>query len=49
MLAQMDMPGAVVVQSTDRHWSKDIANKICDRFGKAGADFLRPVYEEHQH
>ena len=28
---------------------KDIANKICDRFGKAGADFLRPVYEEHQH
>ena len=28
---------------------KDIANKICDRFGKAGADFLKPVYEEHQH
>ena len=28
---------------------KDIANKICDRFGKADADFLKPVYEEHQH
>ena len=28
---------------------KDIANKICDRFGETGVDFLRSVYEEHQH
>ena len=27
---------------------KDIANEICNRFGKAGADFLRQVYEEFQ-
>ena len=27
---------------------KDIANKICDQFGKAGADFLIPIYEEYQ-
>ncbi len=25
---------------------KDIANEICNRFGKAGVDFLRSVYEE---
>ena len=28
---------------------KKAADAICDRFGEAGADFLRPVYEEHQH
>ncbi len=28
---------------------KDIADKICNRFGKAGVDFLRSVYEESQH
>ena len=27
---------------------KDIADKICNRFGKAGVDFLRPVYEEYR-
>ncbi len=27
---------------------KDIANEICNRFGKAGVDFLRSVYEEYQ-
>lgn len=27
---------------------KDIADKICNRFGKAGADFLKSVYEEYQ-
>ena len=28
---------------------KDIADKICNRFGEAGVAFLRPVYEEYQH
>lgn len=27
---------------------KDIADEICNRFGKAGVDFLRAVYEEYQ-
>ena len=27
---------------------KDIADKICNRFGEAGVDFLRSVYEEYQ-
>ena len=27
---------------------KGIADKICNRFGKAGVDFLRPVYEEYR-
>ena len=27
---------------------KDIANEICNQFGQAGVDFLRPVYEEYQ-
>ena len=27
---------------------KDIADEICDRFGKARVDFLRPVYEEYR-
>ena len=28
---------------------KDIADEICDRFGKAGVNFLRPVYEEYRY
>ena len=28
---------------------KDIADEVCNRFGSAGVDFLRPVYEEYQH
>ena len=27
---------------------KEIADKICNRFGKTGVDFLRPIYEEHR-
>ena len=27
---------------------KDIANEICNQFGQAGVDFLRPVYEKYQ-
>ena len=27
---------------------KDIADKVCNRFGKAGVDFLRSVYEEYR-
>ena len=27
---------------------KSIADEICNRFGKAGADFLKSVYEEHR-
>ncbi|MDE0018988.1 MAG: hypothetical protein OXU51_22600 [Candidatus Poribacteria bacterium] len=27
---------------------KDIADEICNRFGEAGVDFLKPVYEEHR-
>ena len=27
---------------------KDIAGEICNRFGKAGADFLKSVYTEYQ-
>ena len=27
---------------------KGIADEICNRFGKAGADFLKSVYEEHR-
>ncbi len=27
---------------------KDIADAICNRFGEAGVDFLKPVYAEHQ-
>ena len=27
---------------------KDIADEICNRFGKAGVDFLRAVYEEYR-
>ena len=27
---------------------KGIADGICNRFGEAGVDFLRPIYEEHQ-
>lgn len=26
---------------------KNIANKICNRFGKSGVNFLRPIYEEY--
>ena len=28
---------------------KSIANEICNRFGTAGADFLKSVYEEYRH
>ncbi|MCE2402954.1 hypothetical protein J4G08_18985 [Candidatus Poribacteria bacterium] len=28
---------------------KNIADEICNRFGKAGVDFLRSVYEESKH
>ncbi len=27
---------------------KDIADVICDQFGEAGVNFLRPIYSEHQ-
>ena len=27
---------------------KDIADEICNQFGSAGVDFLRPIYEEYQ-
>ncbi len=26
---------------------KDLADEICNQFGKAGAEFLRPIYEEY--
>ena len=28
---------------------KKTADAICNRFGETGVDFLKPVYEEHQH
>ena len=36
------------MQSLYKNGNKDIADKICNRFGESGVHFLRDIYEEYQ-
>ena len=41
-----DIKETVQILYNDKHI--DVADKICERFGKAGVYFLRPIYAKHQ-
>ncbi|OGW88458.1 MAG: hypothetical protein A3E74_03315 [Omnitrophica bacterium RIFCSPHIGHO2_12_FULL_44_12] len=36
-----------IVQKLYSHKQKELANQICDKYGRAGHEFLRPIYEKY--